>query len=184
MTRKTTAMCVAMAACLAMGVAGCEKSKPTDKPTTKAPEQGTTAAVIPASYFAASEPASAKGIDEIKKSAKVGDQVVLRGRIAGRVDPFTQGRAEFMMTDMTLPVCEDGCETPWDHCCDDAKTIASHAATVQLVGDDGQVIKASVKGVHGVAPNAELVVVGKVAKLDDAGNMVVDAKQVWVAGAK
>ncbi len=104
----------------------------------------------------------------------------MRGRIAGRRDPFTAGRASFMMTDMSLAVCEDGCKTPWDHCCDDQKDILANAATVQLVDDKGEVIKSEAKGVHGLTPNAELVVVGKVKSKDDAGNMVVDVTKVFV----
>lgn len=159
---------------------GCDSKTKTAGTNTKTPEGGASAAVIPASYFVAAEPASAKPIMELKKGSKVGDDVVMRGRIAGRRDPFTAGRASFMMTDLSLAVCEDGCSTPWDHCCDDRKDIAAAAATVQIVDDKGEVIKGDAKGVHGLAPNAELVVVGKVKSMDEAGNLVVDAKQVYV----
>jgi hypothetical protein len=168
--------CLTLAATLALGVMGCEKKK-TASSGTKAP---TAAAVIPASYFVEKEPASPKGIVELKKSAKPGDAVVLRGRIAGREDPFTSGRAEFMMTDMALATCEDGCPTPWDHCCEGASEIATNAATVQIVDEKGEVIKGDANGVHGLKPNTELVVVGKVKSLDDAGNLVVDATQVYL----
>lgn len=157
-------------------LSACDKGKGTSTTTTQSP----SGATIPASYFVAAEPADAKPIVEVKKVAKAGDEVVMRGRIAGRRDPFTAGRASFMMTDLSLATCEDGCETPWDHCCDDAKDIAANAATVQIVDEQGNVIKTDAKGVHGLEPNAELVVVGKVKSLDEAGNLVVDAKQVYV----
>jgi len=162
------------------GLAGCEKKKDATGTQGTNTTHGTTGATIPAAYFVTAEPAGAKPILEVKKAAKAGDPVVMHGRIAGREDPFTAGRASFMMTDMSLAVCEDGCKTPWDHCCDDAKTIATNAATVQLVDDKGEVIKAAANGVHGLAPNAELVIVGTIKSMDEAGNLVVDAKQVYV----
>jgi hypothetical protein len=160
------------------GLAGCDSKGKSTGTNTK--ETGATGAVIPASYFVTTEPAAAKPIVEVKKGSKAGDEVVMRGRIAGRRDPFTSGRASFMMTDLSLAVCEDGCKTPWDHCCDDKKDIAAVAATVQIVDDKGEVIKGDAKGVHGLEPNAELVVVGKIKSMDEAGNLVVDAKQVYV----
>lgn len=177
--RNMIVLAVISAGAMALGAGGCEK-KGGSTTGKAAPAASTASAVIPASYFVETAPTDAKGIVDVKNAAKAGDQVVMQGRIAGREDPFTAGQASFLMTDMALAVCEDGCETPWDHCCDDAKEIAAHAATVQLVDDKGVVIKAPANGVHGLAPNAELVVVGTVKSLDDAGNMVVDAKQVYV----
>lgn len=174
MIRRNTLGFLLLAASLA--ITGCEKPKSSTSNTS----DRSAPVVIPAAYFVETEPAAAKPIVDVKKSAKVGEEIVMRGRIAGREDPFTAGRASFMMTDMSLAVCEDGCKTPWDHCCDDQKTIAANAATVQLVDDKGDVLKVDAQGVHGLAPNAELVVVGKVKSIDEAGNLVVDAKQVWI----
>jgi hypothetical protein len=168
--------------CGCVMVVGCEK-KAAPKATGAAPQAPAGGGVvIPASFFVETAPADPKGIVELKKGVKAGDSVVMHGRIAGREDPFTAGRASFMMTDMTLPVCEDGCKTPWDHCCDDAKEIAANAATAQLVDEKGEVIKAAANGVHGLKPNAEVIVVGKVKSKDDAGNLVVDVTKVFVKG--
>jgi hypothetical protein len=174
--RNKVVLALISASALVLGASGCEK-KTASTDGNGTPRAGTTAATIPASYFVETAPAEAKGIVEVKKAAKAGDEVVMQGRIAGREDPFTAGRASFLMTDMSLAVCEDGCKTPWDHCCDSAKDIAANAATVQLVDDKGEVIKAPANGVHGLAPNAELVVIGTVKSLDEAGNMVVDVKK-------
>src|SRR5688572_25046733 len=113
MMRRNVVGCVVVAAAVLMGLNGCDKGKPAAS-NPKAPANN--GAVIPAAYFVETEPAAAKPIVEVKKGAKAGDEVVMRGRIAGRRDPFTAGRASFMMTDMSLAVCEDGCKTPWDHC--------------------------------------------------------------------
>jgi hypothetical protein len=177
MMRRNVIGCVVVAAAVLMSVAGCDKGKPAAS-NPKAPTN--TTVVIPATYFVETEPPAAKPIIDVKKDARAGDEVVMRGRIAGRKDPFTAGRASFMMTDLSLAVCEDGCKTPWDHCCDEPKEIAAVAATVQLVDEKGEVLKTDAKGVHGLTPNAELVVVGKVKSKDDTGNMVVDVKQVYV----
>lgn len=183
MNRVTTVV-GALLVCGSVGILGCDNKKGGGSGTggtTRGPAAA-PAAVIPATFFVDTAPADAKGIVELKKDAKAGDSVVMHGRIAGREDPFTAGRASFMMTDMTLPICEDGCKTPWDHCCEDAKEIASNAATVQLVDEKGEVVKAPANGVHGLKPNAEVIVVGKVKSKDDAGNMVVDVTKVFVKG--
>lgn len=179
MKRTNSIGCAFLAAVMLMGVAGCDKGKPAATNTKSTPDAGSSV-VIPATYFVTAEPAEAKPIVEVKKSAKAGDEIVMRGRIAGSRDPFIPGRASFTMTDLSLAVCVDDCKTPWDHCCDEPKDIAANAATVQLVDDKGEVIKTEAKGVHGLNPNAELVVVGKVKSMDEAGNLVVDVKQVYV----
>lgn len=172
---------IALTACAFMAIAvGCEKKTASNTTGSKGNTNTPAGAVIPANYFVETSPANAKPIVEVKKGAKAGDAVVMEGRIAGRVDPFTAGRASFMMTDMSLAVCQDDCKTPWDHCCDEPKDIAANAATVQLVDDKGEIIKVQANGVHGLAPNVELIVVGTVKSLDENGNMVVDAKQVYV----
>ena len=67
-------------------------------------------------YVAASEPAGARGIVDIRKDAKDGDEVVAVGRIGGSKVPFT-GRAAFTIVDPSLQCCDEKGEqgeTPWD----------------------------------------------------------------------
>ena len=48
------------------------------------------------------------------------DEVVLVGRIGGSEAPFVDGLAAFTIVDAKVPPCsaEEGCETPWDYCCE------------------------------------------------------------------
>ena len=69
-------------------------------------------------YVAASEPAGAKGVIEVRKDAKDGAEVVVVGRIGGHgKTPFT-GRAAFTIVDPSLKTCDEigeECKTPWDY---------------------------------------------------------------------
>ena len=90
-------------------VAGCGQG---DKPNPV----GGGATLDRSKYVAASEPAGARGVVEVRKEAKDGDEVVVVGRIGGSKTPFT-GRAAFTIVDPSLKCCDDKGEqgeTPWD----------------------------------------------------------------------
>ena len=74
-----------------------------------------------AKYLLPSKPSGAKGVIEIKKAAKDGEDVVVIGRIGGDKEPFTQGRASFLIADTSFVPCNEKAEpmesdTPWDFC--------------------------------------------------------------------
>jgi hypothetical protein len=58
-------------------------------------------------YLAAEEPADAKGVIDLRKDAKEGDDVVIVGRIGGSKHPVVQGRAAFTIVDLSLKSCDD-----------------------------------------------------------------------------
>lgn len=159
-------------------LSGCNKEA-----EAPAPAPAEAAATVPASIYLAAAPEGAQDIAPVKAVAKVGDEVVVRGRIGGRVEPFVSGRAVFTLTDATLPSCadmgEDHCPTPWDYCCEDRENLVASTATVRIVGPDGQPLKADLNGPHGVRPMAEVFVVGKVAEADGQGNLVIDATGLY-----
>ena len=53
-------------------------------------------------------------------------------------------------------------------------------ATVQVVDDDGQPLKASLAEGHGLKPLRTVVVSGTVDQVDEAGNFVVNADLIHV----
>lgn len=107
-------------------------------------------------------PAAAIPVAEAKRTAREGDQVVVRGRIGGRRDPMNADSAVFVMIDPAIPHCEIGtCKTPWDYCCETPESITTNGATVQLVGDTGKPISVDL-GKHAIKPLDEVVVVGTV----------------------
>lgn len=97
-------------------ILGCTRTDPAPKPALdpKASEDAK------AKYLLTSEPASAKGVKEIKQQAKHGDEVVVVGRVGGSKEPFT-GRAAFTIVDPSFVPCNEKEEpeespTPWDFC--------------------------------------------------------------------
>ena len=96
--------------------------------TQTAPDQTTGKGLDPklsdeakAKYLLASEPAAAKGVIDMKNTAKDGEDIVVIGRIGGDKAPFTQGRASFLIADTSFIACNekeepDNSDTPWDFC--------------------------------------------------------------------
>ena len=95
---------------------GCTKTEPEPK-TPLDPKASEDAK---AKYLLASEPAGAKGVIDVRKTAKDGEEVVVVGRIGGSKAPFT-GRAAFEIVDPSFVPCNEkdepeDSETPWDFC--------------------------------------------------------------------
>ncbi len=114
------------------------------------------------SWLLAAMPAGAIPVAEAKRTAREGDQVVVRGRIGGRRHPMSPGIAVFVMMDPAIPHCKIGaCKIPWDYCCETPESITTNSATVQLVGDTGKPMPLDLEE-HGISPLDEVVVVGTV----------------------
>lgn len=143
---------------------------------------GSTA--LPAELLLSVAPEHAKGVAEIKKEAKENDDVVVRGRIGGSVEPFTKGRAILELTDSSLLICterpDDHCPTPWDYCCEDKDHLVAHKATIQFVDAQGMPLKIDLKGQHGLKESATVVVKGKVGPRPDPKVLVINATGVFV----
>jgi len=130
-------------------------------------------------------PEGAKGIAEIRKSAKEGDQVTISGKVIGSKHPFVEGRAIMTLGDPTkITSCDlienDACPTPWDVCCDDHDVIKASILTVQVLDKDGKLVKADLKGLSGLKELSQLVVTGVVADGSTADNMLINATGIYV----
>ena len=81
--------------------------------TTSTPplDETAPAAVDATPYKLAAEPAGAKGVIDVRKDAKDGDEVVVVGRVGGAAKPFTEGRATFLIVDPSLKPA-DGVRVP------------------------------------------------------------------------
>lgn len=149
-----SAVCVVAA----LSLGGCDKSEST---ASKAPAPS---AVAPA-WVLVSLPDGAVGIHAAKQTVKEGDQVVLRGRIGGRVDPISKDAAVFVVMDPAIPACDakgdDHCAKPWDYCCETPQTIQANNATVQVVDASGTLVPVDVQTV-GFKPLDTVVIVGTV----------------------
>ena len=145
---------------------------------------GVHSAELPADLFLKESPTTATNVGELKKSAKEGDEVVLRGQVGGQEKDVINGtRAMFMIADMKLVSCNkmpgDTCKTPWDFCCVPVNEKAANIAIVQVVDAKGKLVKASLKGANGLDNLSVVVIKGKVAK-SDSNNLIVNASGIYV----
>ena len=176
---RSTFACLLAACAIAWAGAGCDDQRA--QQSTSTPSAGSEQ--LPAGLMAAQAPADAKGVVDARKAGD-GEEVVVRGRIAGSAEPFTEGRAQFQLVDMGVKACsempDDKCETPWDLCCEDKKSIAENSVTVQVAGADGRPLKAELKGVNGLKELSEVTVKGKVHKSPDGKAVTVNATEMSV----
>jgi hypothetical protein len=154
-------------------VSSCGKGKPdTTLPASNVPEK----------FYLADAPGSARSVAEVVSSAKDGEQVVVTGRVGGAEKVFVDSYAAFTIVDAKVSPCGAGemdeCQTPWDYCCDSPDVIAANALSVELISD-GQPLKATARGYHGLDHLKMVVVQGTVAK-DSTGNVRVLATGLHV----
>ncbi len=124
---------------------------------------------------------------EEKNSAKTGDTDTFLARVGGRVKPFADGYAIFVVADPTLVSCElmgeeDHCPYPWDYCCEDRDKITKGLATIQIVDPKGTPLRTNLEGTGGLEGSKYLVVEGILNERNDDGVFVVDAESIWVGG--
>jgi hypothetical protein len=168
---------LALMALLALLLAGCGKESVPPTVPAAAKEK----------YLLTAEPTGAKGVLDIRKDAKNGDEVVMVGRVGGSVKPQVPGRASFTIVDpFKFKPCNekegDTCETPWDYCCDSKEELKLGTATVKVVDDQGLTIVQDSKEWLGIEPLQTVVVRGKLQR-DTADNLVVLASSVYVRPA-
>jgi hypothetical protein len=145
------------------------------------PEQATSGKpAAPSDMLAAVEPTGGIGVNEARKTAEDGSEVVVIGRIGGSGKPFVSAIAAFTIVDPTLSPCppEEGCETPWDYCCDPS-AVKDNIAMVKLVDADGKVLASNAGAVLGVKELATVVVQGT-AKRGVDGTLTILSRKVFV----
>ncbi len=149
-----------------------------DSPASPGAAPGTGTVVTGSSWLLAAMPAAAIPVAEARKTAREGDEVVVRGRIGGRREPMTAGSAVFVMMDPAIPHCEIGtCKLPWDYCCETPESILANSATVMLVDDAGRPISVDL-GEYAIKPLDEVVVVGTVGARPNEGVFVIHATKL------
>lgn len=161
--------------------AACEKSATVE---SAAPTAGPSPALM--SVLDASPEGEASPIHLVRQTVQPGDKVTVIGQIMGRMEPFVEGRAAFVLGDSeVLTPCnekpDDPCETPWDTCCDSPEDKQRGTATVQIVGDDGRVLKEDIEGVGGIGKLVKLTVSGKVAEGSTPESLLINATAIRVA---
>jgi len=164
---------------LALTLAACSQE---DAPTADGTPAQATTAQLPAGVMLEQAPANAMPVAQVKASAAEGDAVTVVGRIGGRRQPMTQGRAAFIIMDNNVPSCadnpDDNCPTPWDYCCETPDTIAANSASIQIVDDQGNPIAIDLAAA-GFSPLDEVVVVGTVAERPSDAVLIIKATNIY-----
>ena len=143
-------------------------------------------AAPPAAFVTAEPAGTPTPIPEARTTVKPGDTVLLKGRVMGVHHPFVEGRAVFVLgdNDTITPCNERGdsqCSAPWDACCDPIAVRAAATATIQLLGDGGNVLPHGLKGVGGLKELSSVTVSGVVAPMSTPEALVINATAVYVA---
>lgn len=168
----------------ALVLVGCD-DKPATTATPSAPAATPTEAnaALPANLRLSAAPADAKGVAEIKATAKDGQRVTLRGVVAGRAEPIAANRAILTLLDSSIKTCNanpgDSCKTPWDACCEPADVLAKNSVTVQVVDSEGRPLKTSLTQLEGLKPLAKLTVTG-VVMASSPESMLINADGLFV----
>lgn len=174
--RNVLLLLVVMGSLLVLGCENKDSKSSTDK---KEP-----LANVPASLFQATKLTGAKEVLDVKKSANLGDSVVVHGRIAGGKEPFVSGRAIFTLADAKLPLCSevagDKCPTPWDLCCEPKDKLAEQTLTVEVDDAAGKPLVGTLMNVGGLAPGKSIVVKGKVTQKPSAQALIIRAEAISV----
>ncbi len=174
MKSTTTFGAFALLAAFSIFFAGCSETQ------TKAPKYDASG------FKLAAEPAGAVEVIAAREAVEDEDEVVIVGRIGGSLDPWVKGVAAFSIVDGSLLACSDeteegeicSCTTPWDYCCETDK-LPNAMALVKFVDANGKVIAHDAKTNFGVSELDTVVVTG-LAKRDEAGNLTILAKGMFV----
>ncbi|MDF1826152.1 MAG: hypothetical protein P1U68_16010 [Verrucomicrobiales bacterium] len=128
--------------------------------------------------FLEASPEGAIPVVAARAKATPGETLTVSGKVAGVMNPFTEGFASVVLSDEKLETCDlipgDSCSTPWDACCVDNDDITEQLMTIQVVGEDGMPVAESLKGVKGLKEMDSLVVTGTVNEASNADNLILD----------
>lgn len=146
-----------------------DKSKPTPAPVASAEGK---------KYLLDKEPAGVKGVIEVRKNGRDGDEVVVAGQVGGTAKPFTQDRAMFHIADTSLKPTE-GCATPWDFCEYPKPEVAAARLSVKFADGAGKTIATDARELFGLRELTAVVVKGTLGR-DGVGNVFVTATGMYV----
>jgi len=137
---------------------------------------------LPKDFITNKDLGSALSILETKKETLANKSIILSGYIGGRREPFTKGRASFIVIDNSIKKCDekkgDNCPTPWDACCLDRRKLLQTILTVQVLDKNSSLLKGSLKGVGGLLPGKKIKVNGTINPISIPSAMLINAKQI------
>lgn len=164
---------LAMVAGLILTVVGVTATASAQPPAAQA------AAAMPGGIDVKLLPPGALELTAAVKTAKVGETITVRGRVAMSQDAFVKNRAVFTIVD---EAADKGCcpsnadKLPETSC----NIPAESKATVQLVDERGRTLRSDLSGVGGLKPGAEVFVIGKVQAANGKDALVINATGLHV----
>lgn len=174
----------ALSLLLSLGVlAGCSQApEPTSDETASSP----TPPQLQAVFGSVPAPESLSSIPVLRTEAKPGDTVTFEAKVMGALHPFVDGRSAMIVGDEgTVTSCDllgddDHCSTPWDACCEDPDLKQAGTVTVQVVNEEGDVLRHGIKGVSGLKELSRLRIRGTVAPTATEAAFVVNAEKIEI----
>jgi len=138
---------------------------------------------IPIGLMVDSAPEGAVDVADARRTAKVGERVVVRGRVGGDAQPFVDGRAAVTIVGAAVRDCseaaEGACKTPWDACAMPRTEVVANSATVQVVDERGEPIRTDLRGRRDLRELSEVTVSGVVTSTSD-GALIIRATTIHV----
>ncbi|GHC00394.1 hypothetical protein GCM10007047_15910 [Cerasicoccus arenae] len=136
----------------------------------------------------ATVPSSAISVGQARKTAHPGQKIAVSGQIGGTRSPIAEEYASFVITDSVILFCneigDEGCETPWDACCEDADKLAEHRASVLFLNDNGQPLNLNMKQQPGLSELDYVTVTGIVAPGSTPDNLIIHANGLYTEPTK
>jgi hypothetical protein len=166
-------------------ITGCGSQQNTPSTSGAADATPATSTTLQQTFVSTAPEGEAQPIPLARTTAKPGESIVLEGKIMGVMHPFVEGRAVFVLgDDATISSCdenpEDGCETPWDACCDPDEVLKAGVATIQVLDVEGKVLKEDIKGVNGLKELSKVRIAGTLAEQSNADAMIVNATAIYL----
>jgi hypothetical protein len=171
-----------LAPAAALILASCGNQNAPETTSTLSDKEATS---IPASLFVETPPEGALSVVEARAQAQPGATLTLRGKVGGKMNPLSDAAALLVLADeKAIKSCDvipgDSCPTPWDYCCEDPGVISASTTTIQVTGEDGKLLRSTLRGAGDIKELSRLVVTGTVDAASTEAALIVNADKIYV----
>ena len=183
MKKKMLVLVFAALAVVVLAINGCGDNSGSQKSANANPPPANSGG-LPLDFWLNQAPAGAKNVGYLKKEAKEGDEVVLRGQVGGQKEVFNPDRAVFLIADLNLPPCS---MRPGDKCTRRRGIFVAkpkrHSRQILQRSKSWTAPESSLKlnlhGLNGIDHLSVLVVKGTVARREQE-NLIINATGIFV----
>lgn len=136
---------------------------------------------LPESAWMAEVSGTPRGVIDLIAKGTDGESVLVDGRVGGTAVVFVEGRASFLIADLSLKDCydmTDECQQPWDYCCEEPSNLQKGTVAVEFQSG-GKPLAVDVRGFHGLDHGHDVTVRGTLRR-SASGTIVLVADAVNV----